>query len=958
MTTAPSAAPEPNPPLDALLLTEPIVPRGDLVRGLIESDTPITLLAGDSGVGKTTILGMAKAAAEGDWIVPDAIQVRWAPGSLQRALLESLAVAAAQTVTDESTAERLGNVVLQAARNVVQMELRDLAGAVGRQLLGFIRTHVSPEAADALAHAGKALATSYTDALLARITNASDGDVVDLIAGFAGEVRQAAGDRTLILTLDSLERLVDEDLRRLSDLGSTLPKGVRIWAGFAVPDAATRSTIRSLAATGVRPIEVVGLSQEQVGVYLTQYGIHAGMAPLVYRITQGYPLYVHDAAALIRNGGATADTLAGLKLSDVLAQRTDQAWHALIPASRRAALLLAAFPEALPPEIIAEYLDVDPAAWAVIKDDLREAAIFTGVGRVWFHEVRRRHIWETVLSEEDRAVAAEKAQDHLTRAMARVLPDADDLMQYLALAPFNPLALAASNVQLVLNASRDELAIAAAVLDLVEPRSVPAVSAEACLLHARDAYVAVGDLQAAMRRLVEQGLLVVASNRSASVVAPTWGSEEAIRLLEARASQSFGRTPLRGAATQLFESALVPLIGPFRVAMYGAGWMTALELSKQALVFQRQPDEQGIVYPDRGEPSLLIRARHGGMPLSAVVAFNSAENQEAARASLWDLDREVLGAQLRIVDLVRHPATVIPSRRFHNAVERILDRHTMPGTRTRLEAAISVLEDSERRVGFVSEVRDLCTPTEGFVYGLDEPLGILYYELSDGNSTARVIGWTGTQLAEALSRPEAPFARFDIVREARLPEGTRIGSITYRSAQPRDDPILDESNMLYARARDYNTGQTRVQIPLDAVALAPLLAAAAERHWADARALYGSVARGHEVPALTGETSLVLVESHPRGSERTLAQMTMAMAISTPNNSGRDVFAIRFVDELPQYDPTNRRMLLGTLQDEFFPGLDVRKWTQGLASTLLAHLLDFDEGEVRLFADAMPTAVV
>jgi hypothetical protein len=220
--------------------------------------------------------------------------------------------------------------------------------------------------------------------------------------------------------------------------------------------------------------------------------------------------------------------------------------------------------------------------------------------------------------------------------MEGVIPDADSLFQYLRLAPSSPLLLAASKVQLILDASSEQLAVAASVLDLIEPPSTRAIAAEACLLHARDAYRPTGDLELALRQLVDQGLLVIASNEHASVVAPAWGSIEAVRILEARALEAFGRLPLRGAATQLFQAALAPRLGAFRLGMYGAGSMTAVEMSHQATKLQRYPDAQGIVHVGRNQPSLLIRARHGGLPLSSVIVYDDAEQRDSAKEELQE----------------------------------------------------------------------------------------------------------------------------------------------------------------------------------------------------------------------------------------------------------------------------------------------------------------------------------
>ena len=928
----------------------PIAARDDIIQGLLNSTAPLTLLTGDSGVGKTTLLELAREAAAPNFVIPNPEQLASSPGSLQRSLLQSLAAAVALITKDQSGGKRLGEAVQRVVRNVADLELRDLADAVGRHLLGLVRAKIGDEAADALTRAGHALTTSNADALLARITNVTDVNILDLISAFAQEIRQLTGDKDLILTIDNVERLTDDDIRRLSDLASRLPQGVRVWGAFGVWNLSTRRSAGSLSSAGARELVLGGLSVAQVSAYLSESGVASGMASLIHRITQGYPLYVQDAVELIRSG-ATDATLEGLKPEEVLRARTRQAWRDLPLGAQKAAMLLAPFFTPLTPDAIADYLGMDQASWVVIEHALHDASIFTGEGQWWFHEMRRRCIWESVLSSQQRATAVDYAGTYLASKMEGVIPDADSLFQYLRLAPSSPLLLAASKVQLILDASSEQLAVAASVLDLIEPPSTRAIAAEACLLHARDAYRPTGDLELALRQLVDQGLLVIASNEHASVVAPAWGSIEAVRILEARALEAFGRLPLRGAATQLFQAALAPRLGAFRLGMYGAGSMTAVEMSHQATKLQRYPDAQGIVHVGRNQPSLLIRARHGGLPLSSVIVYDDAEQRDSAKEELQGLDQQVLGAHLQVDYLVTCPQPPIPALRFPHALERLLGQRITPTFKLDLPEALPAEEAAERRSLFVSEVTELCTATEKLIYGLDEPLGLLYHSDTDSSSYARVIGWSGVRRVSSLMPWHRPFLRFDLLREAGLPEGTRIGAISWHSGELRTDPIVDEAKQLYDRVRGFNAAQDRDRVPLTRAALAPLLTVAADRRWADMQTLYDVVSRGREIPAPVGRTFLVLVQPHPPNTGPVLPGMAIAMALSAPNDLGRDEIALHFVEELPTYDAEAKKLRLGDWQDQYFPNVTIRKWRNGAAVSLLADFLDHETSDVGFLAD-------
>jgi hypothetical protein len=79
--------------------------------------------------------------------------------------------------------------------------------------------------------------------------------------------------------------------------------------------------------------------------------------------------------------------------------------------------------------------------------------------------------------------------------------------------------------------------------------------------------------------------------------------------------------------------------------------------------------------------------------------------------------------------------------------------------------------------------------------------------------------------------------------------------------------------------------------------------------------------------------------------------MAIAMALSAPNDLGRDEIALHFVEELPTYDAEAKKLRLGDWQDQYFPNVTIRKWRNGAAVSLLADFLDHETSDVGFLAD-------
>ena len=104
-------------------------------------------------------------------------------------------------------AERVGSLVVEATARVADASLKDLARGVGNHILVLVRTRVSPELADLMASFANQIATTIQQDLSARISNATDPDVVDIFIQFTREMLELADGTPLILALDDGDKL-------------------------------------------------------------------------------------------------------------------------------------------------------------------------------------------------------------------------------------------------------------------------------------------------------------------------------------------------------------------------------------------------------------------------------------------------------------------------------------------------------------------------------------------------------------------------------------------------------------------------------------------------------------------------------------------------------------------------------------------------------------------------------
>lgn len=818
--------------------------RRELLDRLAASTDPVTLLVGDSGTGKTAVL--EELQAEATAIAPGPVQVARAPGSLQIGLLDGLAAAVSLMVDDMTAAERVGRLIVDAVDRVADSRFKDLRAAVGKHLLSLVRARVGDEMADLLAGFGSAVTVSAEESLAARITAASDGEVVDQIVSFAGEVVELAGESGVQVALDDLDRLDDGDLRRLADLADRLPPGFKIRGAFTTWHATSRQGFETLQLGGAQSVPISGLSERDVAAWLHSEDLDDRLTPSVMAATNGYPVHVADAIALLRRN-PSPETLATLTPRQIIKVRTKQAWRELDYPSQVVAAKLCVYTDPLPTPRVCDLLGVDEMAWGALALRLADAGLLLDDERRWFHELRRRVIWQDFISEEMRLAAIQAATAELQSQMALPTARPTDYVEFARIAVQNRgLWDTEAGLAAAVEATRDELAIAAAALELIEySRGEKAIDAETLLHYATSTYSIDGDPLVALDSLVDRGLMDVARNERAAVAMPIWGSEAAIHVIRGRSAGELGRMPVAQLATAAFESVIRPRLGSFDAAVYGVGAPSMGDASAAIASLHRRPRD-GVVHVGGREPGIAVRGSRGAVPLYASVSYRDAGERDAAVERLAHLRQDLWGEDVSVENVLPLPSPNVPSLRFARALE------WLDGRRDFSSHMLLPLDPPEPypladQVGVRQQlstlVRERSTALERYAYRVERPVGFAYTQSSNGQVVVEIENFEGVaEIAPSWDRDLlAPFGRLRLADHLGLAPGQSIGRIRWQSSLLGKDPLTDGIVDFSKSAAEFNRLQVAREFEFDESSLSKLLREAFACREADGRALLAAL---------------------------------------------------------------------------------------------------------------------
>ena len=609
---------------------------------------------------------------------------------------------------------------MAAGNKLLEDKGKEAAQVVVRAVLLKIKEKVGTEAVDVVGEYLTELGEVDQDTLLARINAATDEDVATIILDLAAEVVElAADDAPLVIALDSAELLAEGDRRLLADVAPRLPDGLLIRVGFGTYTEAQQAQVEDLLAVGdaIQELPVPRLSVTAIREWLEDAGQDPQLADEVYSQTGGYPLDVGDAVAQL----SARHELGEVEPSQQFRMRTRQAWRALDPGTQAVARQLAIFEQPLPARVLQQACGLSAAQWGAAVERLNRGRIFSTVvnGAPWFHPRRRQAILD-ILGEDER--------EELAAAARRAIDAEMDYLKEIAapeltadIATFARLSMTTldDETRTAAELDRQQLAVAAATIDIFEPNSHPP-RASHVLQHARDFFDGQQGLIPALEALVMSGLVAWEGDEQfGGFLRPNFQTDTARAVMQGRALQELGRIPLPGLVSSVFELALAPRLAPFINGIYGSGVGTMREFVETAEVLAR---DRNAPIMGRGRGYFLnIRARFHGRP-SATMRFATVEDRAAARAGTEGLQLQVFGDTLEVYDVVCHSHEAVAAERFVGAIERVLGTRLRSGSSVKLEMETPYDPDTfmRLRVDALKLLAERCDDLERRVFALEE----------------------------------------------------------------------------------------------------------------------------------------------------------------------------------------------------------------------------------------------
>jgi hypothetical protein len=912
------------------------------VARLAASRAPLTLLTGDSGVGKSNVLVAAQAETP-DAIAADPRSLPSSGGALQGLLLEGVAAALATDAAACGSGGELAGRLAGAAERVVAQGGQGLVRLIGQEVLALVRGQLGENVGEGLIAYAAALKEPADQRLAVRLDNAVDRGAAELVLSFAAELLGSLKNESVVLAFDAGERLAPEDVRVLSDLAEGLPEGMRIRIAVSTYAGGRQDIVDELRSVGaaVADIELEGIAEDGIGEWLDAEDLTGVDVAQLRRATGGYALYVGDLIAHLKDGGAIEQA----PLHEQLARRTEEAWHGLSAEVAGRARRLCVFADPLEGERTASLLGLSASEWAETQERLQRARIFSIEvnGRPWFHEQRRRYLLEQKLTTEERAAACVDGVA-VVSAIAQETGRTDRLAELAELLP-QASALLEENEQLRAVVALDEpqLALCAAFVELLEPAmgEAPMLDAQALLRHTRRVFEISDDLIAALRQIGDGPLVQLMEQQQGAIARSLLGDQLVVFAIVGRARRSLPRAPIRGAAGAVFETVIRPRVEPFLATGYGIGDTRMAGLGAESVDLRRRLGALALVDGRDTGPNLLLRGHYGGRPFFAHLSFEEDSQRERAYNELYGLTTEVLDQPFDVSDLLRHPSQAVPARRFLLAAGRLLGGElniSFDGTTAsrKLAAPQPMEERLETRAAIIRLVRDRADVTERYAMDIDKPIGFLFH--ADGNFShfAEVIG--GREDARPATGParhsfNEPFWAFMIEELDSLTPQERVAIVKFSmgSADRDSDPAIEALGDLAKQTAHFNVVQQRMQIDLNNPGLAEQIEQALNLRLDDAQALHESGLFGEDIdrPVPAAYEIRLVRESAGEGP---FMRGTEVIARSTVGE--RDRVTITVADSMT---PMSEVMSQETIS-----------WSQGRAQELIAELLGHRADDVRL----------
>lgn len=786
--------------------------REDVLTDVIRSQASVTLLTGDSGIGKSAIM---EAASEADpYLSNRPITVRHTQSAMH-ALLTALAEVATELAATNEMDKIIGGWI-KSGTALADRYAQELPRIVAGVAIGLVKARLGSAANkvldDYLAELRKQTPTGIASAMISQLEPLSAEIVREFISGLI----PFAGDQRIRLSIDAGEHFPAEQLHLFADLANVMPEGAGILLALRTSgsEEVDRASWLTNSTSSIARIDVPALSESSVSHWIASEGLDASMATEVTQRTGGYGLHVADAIAHLESGGELADA----PLNEEFVRSTHATWRTLADDDRRAAGKLAVLTVPLEDEELRAFLEMDERSWYSLVENLERARIFSVRvnGSPWFHDERRAGVLSVI-------AAAERESHH--RLAAEFLwelisaKDRYELLAELSLHVENSQTLRESSKQFeaLFKLSDLQLSVLAALLEVVEPANEFAAEGLPILRHWGHRWRRPGDAVEALRALSGE-VIVLAEKGDAAVVVLFAESSMWTAVQLGYITRRLGQSPVRAISSVLFEWIIRPRLGVFEMGSHGQGRPSPTYLC-EALARETA---------DSNEPYGLFSTSHfGTSPFFLTAAYSDEEERDAAATTLGGLRIQVMEEDFVVDEVVKYPIGSQPSERVVHAAELALGRHitAFGRIRHRLDRPVSANDWMDLRVKTVKAVRDVVDTDQRLSMDLNRTWGIIWGEHGDRHHEIGIVGGEESalevnELMAALGGDpwkiwSDPFASFRLTKGLELSTEAEVRNLhTSGAVDTNIDPVLYQLGELRDVARKFNTAQ-----PIDVITL-------------------------------------------------------------------------------------------------------------------------------------------
>ncbi|KZF15245.1 AAA family ATPase [Rhodococcus sp. EPR-134] len=645
---------------------------------LLSMSHPVVVITGDSGTGKSSILAdhqieLSRGAAA---IAPPPVTCAFDSGALQVAILDGLVTALVTSMVDRTAWRNIQNRLDTAGKEMVAEVGKSLAKAVTQEVMALVKARIGEHAGEGLAAFFKGLRQDTTADLRRDLQSRSDTNVVKLLVRLCDEVATALK-RDVVLAIDECQRLTEDDQRALASLCIAPPKRARFVIAWSSAAHEARTGLTRLRDTGCGEIVVGGLSRADVETMLNRAGVTSANTDRVYFLSSGFPIIVEGLIGQLRSGGTldeyTPPTAFVRSLEDALARLPGDA--------QIAARWLSVFELPPPESTITAYHDLTSTQWGVLRQSLERENILSVErnGQLWFHESRRSHLWDRMLSEGERFEIGQPAYSALLAQYRDDMSSSIGLMVPIAHTARFARDSQAANPPLakILDLTSAQLAVLASMIEIeiipLGDHDLRWTPPESALIYAHNIFGADrGDALAALPVLIEQEFIETAdqteqinADPNVTVTISADPTDECHIVLHGRIQDILGKTAIPQITGRIVHEHFEALRLESSLVLTDPGRSDAIELIRNAnnQPFYRFNPLRRTVYP-----MMAVWVDYGGHPISMAAIFNRDTERQKAKKAAISVDEVSYGRRVKTVRTFEDQMSTIPSMRLFKAV--------------------------------------------------------------------------------------------------------------------------------------------------------------------------------------------------------------------------------------------------------------------------------------------------